>query len=68
MTKVEAAPVYGYCPICGEQGIDRERRIGGDDSCKNNHVYPSSKAMFSSVKDFNFYKDLSLFPNNLTKP
>lgn len=36
---------YGYCPICGEAGIRRERRINGFDTCSHGHYYHSSKAM-----------------------
>lgn len=36
---------YGYCPKCGAPGIQRERRIDGNDTCENNHVYPSAKAL-----------------------
>jgi cytidyltransferase-like protein len=34
--------VYDYCPICGEEGVQRERRPNGNDTCKNGHVYPSA--------------------------
>jgi hypothetical protein len=36
---------YGYCPICGAPGEQRERRIGGDDICANGHKYPSHTAL-----------------------
>jgi hypothetical protein len=35
---------YGYCPICGSPGVKRERRPDGNDTCENNHVYPSRDA------------------------
>lgn len=35
---------YGNCPMCGDRGIQRERRPDGNDTCINKHVYPSSKA------------------------
>lgn len=41
-----AAP-YGYCPICGEKGRSRERRLNGDDMCYNGHNYPSIAALQS---------------------
>lgn len=40
----EPAP-YGYCPQCGARGMFRERRLGGNDKCENDHEYPSSSAM-----------------------
>jgi hypothetical protein len=36
---------YGYCPRCGEPGVQRERRINGNDRCGNGHEYPSSTAV-----------------------
>ncbi len=38
---------YGYCPICGAPGVQRERRINGDDECANGHKYPSRSALAS---------------------
>ena len=35
-------PAYGYCPHCRSEGISRERRPNGNDTCKKGHVYPSS--------------------------
>lgn len=35
---------YGYCPICGAKGIQRERRPDGNDKCANGHTYPSREA------------------------
>lgn len=37
--------VYGYCPQCGLPGISRERRINGNDTCAQGHVYPSASAI-----------------------
>lgn len=36
---------YGYCPTCGAPGVERERRLNGNDTCTNGHVYPSAKAL-----------------------
>ncbi|AFU87934.1 hypothetical protein CcrColossus_gp064 [Caulobacter phage CcrColossus] len=36
---------YGYCPICGDHGVARQRRPNGDDTCVNNHTYPSKTAL-----------------------
>lgn len=36
--------MFGYCPHCGASGTTRERRIDGNDTCKNGHVYPSRAA------------------------
>lgn len=41
----ESAP-YGYCPICGYLGQQRERRIDGNDKCINGHTYPSKNAIY----------------------
>lgn len=38
-----AAP-YGYCPLCGAVGVERERRPNGNDKCANGHVYASDRA------------------------
>lgn len=40
--------LYGFCPHCGEPGETRERRPNGNDTCKDGHVYPSSKALTDS--------------------
>lgn len=39
----EDAP-FGYCPECGVRGVQREKRINGDDKCAAGHTYPSAKA------------------------
>lgn len=36
---------YGYCPVCGGECEDRERRLNGNDTCVNGHVYPSRTAV-----------------------
>lgn len=36
---------YGYCPICYAECVMRERRMDGNDYCKNNHCYPSRDAI-----------------------
>ena len=36
---------YGFCPVCTKPGQVRERRINGNDTCVNGHVYPSAKAI-----------------------
>lgn len=36
---------YGYCPHCGAPGKNRERRINGNDTCENGHVYPSKSSL-----------------------
>jgi hypothetical protein len=37
--------IYGLCPICGANGIMRERRPNGNDRCSAGHVYASSRAV-----------------------
>lgn len=37
-------PMYKYCPICGAEGVSRERRINGNDTCRNGHTYRSVMA------------------------
>lgn len=32
---------YGTCPHCGADSIMRERRIDGNDQCRNGHMFPS---------------------------
>jgi len=41
----ETPNLYGYCPICYAPGIARERKLNGDDRCKNDHWYPSKDAL-----------------------
>lgn len=36
--------IYGYCPVCGAMGVNRERRPNGNDQCANGHTYPSAQA------------------------
>ena len=36
---------YGYCPLCGVPGMQRERRFDGNDKCENGHEYPSAKSL-----------------------
>jgi len=35
----------GYCPVCGSEGVTRERRLNGDDTCIKGHKYPSKDAI-----------------------
>lgn len=44
MTDLQAA-AYGFCPICGAPGTQRERRPNGNDICENGHEYKSSDAV-----------------------
>lgn|GEM_PF-5456159 len=37
--------MYGKCPECGADGVSRERRPNGNDTCANGHVYPSISAV-----------------------
>lgn len=37
--------MYGYCPTCGARGVQRERRINGDDTCERGHTYPSASRL-----------------------
>lgn len=41
---------YGLCPQCGAPGASREKRIGGNDICENNHTYPSATSL-SEIAD-----------------
>jgi len=36
---------YGFCPICGANGIIRERRPDGNDRCSAGHTYPSRNSV-----------------------
>lgn len=42
---IAGAHPYGTCPECGAACAMRERRPGGNDTCVNGHVYPSSEAV-----------------------
>ncbi len=44
-TAARDATRYGYCPRCGGVGVNRERRLNGNDRCENGHQYPSAHAM-----------------------
>ena len=46
---IEKHCLYGLCPICGERGVSRERRLNGDDACVNGHVYPSANAVLEHL-------------------
>lgn len=37
--------LYGKCPQCGAEGVERERRPNGNDKCANGHTYPSRSAV-----------------------
>ena len=41
---------YGFCPVCGEPGNERERRPDGNDTCVNEHTYPSRNALKEKPK------------------
>lgn len=59
---------YGFCPICGEEGVLRERRPDGNDNCKNGHVYPSKSALPSKdIKVITGYMDKIDFECELCK-
>ena len=36
---------YGYCPICMDLGISREKCRNGNDTCENGHVYLSKTSI-----------------------
>lgn len=41
----EDAP-YGYCPMCGQKGVSRDRAYrDGNTRCSNGHEYPSEKSL-----------------------
>ena len=42
-----AIPVisYGRCPHCGGNVVTRERRLNGNDTCEDGHVYPSRSSI-----------------------
>jgi hypothetical protein len=42
---VKKPSYYGHCPICGARVKTRERRINGNDTCMNGHVFPSKDAV-----------------------
>jgi hypothetical protein len=37
----EPVAMYGHCPMCGAKGVNRERRLNGNDLCASGHIYPS---------------------------
>jgi hypothetical protein len=42
---------YGYCPRCNAPGKDRERRLDGNDTCENGHVYRSKASLKEPLTD-----------------
>ncbi len=42
-----APPPYGFCPICGADGIDRERRPNGNDRCSAGQMKIITKSLIS---------------------
>lgn len=61
MREQRTESVYGYCPICGAEGVLRERRMNGNDRCENGHIYPSRDR-------FNTYQQyLNSKENKMTK-
>lgn len=53
----DAAP-YGYCPRCDAKGVNRERRINGNDKCENGHCYPSAHAASRPISRSNIPQSL----------
>jgi len=54
---------YGYCPICGNPGLERERCPNGHDQCQLQHKYLSSDAVsFDSALKIKVLN--KLFENN----
>lgn len=49
MSSSETESSYGYCPECGHECKERERRPDGNDICINGHTYPTADAV--SEKD-----------------
>ena len=43
--KFNDANCYGYCPTCRSPGVMRERRMNGNDTCRNGHTYPAKNAL-----------------------
>lgn len=52
---------YGWCPVCGEKGVMRERRPNGDDMCRGGHKYPSRDALRNQP-------DYTTHTSNATQP
>ena len=43
---------YGYCPICNDVGVAREKRLNGNDVCIQKHSYPSASSLPSPLGGF----------------
>ena len=39
------ATPYSRCPTCNGAGVEREKRLNGNDTCLNGHTYPSADAV-----------------------
>ncbi len=42
--------VYGLCPHCAAPVVLRERRVNGNDTCANGHVFPSAATRAAEPK------------------
>lgn len=42
---------YGYCPKCGAPGVQRERRMNGNDLCERGHWYASTTSRSVSIQE-----------------
>lgn len=62
MEEKSAKAIYDYCPECGAAGVKRERRPNGNDTCKNEHTYPSNTAVPLEKWDLPFLPGRVLTP------
>lgn len=58
MTDAKPVAPYGYCPVCGQPGISRERRLDGDDRCASGHAYPSRLSVGEPKREPNAKPDV----------
>ena len=42
---------YGYCPLCGAEGVSTEDRINGNTTCKRGHVRPRASFLSPTGKE-----------------
>lgn len=49
MVLSKSGEAYGFCPICGYPGAERERRPDGDTKCCLGHKYKSTNSILTQA-------------------
>lgn len=46
LAKLKTQIGYGWCPVCGEEGVSAERSPDGNTVCVNGHEYKHSERRY----------------------